>query len=215
MELYVTLDAKNWAKAHFPHTSNSKLRENACTIVESTAHSLAVDVILHDRQTIGTLFVSNSNGNYFVESLKDTNRNEKGLADYERVYGVNGIGLANIVANAQEVEGRGSRKRLRSMITFDDGWSWQPLRVPRRDDEGNRAKCDPDDQDRCALHLHSVTTPHNHGRAFSSGPGVVMGVGTVAESLGKYGDSDMFLSTDAGLTWKMVAKHPKISCSSA
>ncbi|KAH6903602.1 vacuolar protein sorting/targeting protein 10 [Coprinopsis sp. MPI-PUGE-AT-0042] len=207
MELYVTLDAKNWAKAHFPHASSAKLRENAYTIVESTTHSLAVDVVLHDRQAIGTLFVSNSNGTYFVESLKDTNRNEMGFVDYERVYGVDGIGLANVVANAQEVEGRGSAKRLRSRITFDDGRSWQPLRAPLRDDEGNRAKCDPSDEDTCALHLHSVTTPHNYGRVFSSpAPGVVMGVGTVGESLVEYDDSDTFLSTDAGLSWKMVAK---------
>ncbi|KAH6886024.1 vacuolar protein sorting/targeting protein 10 [Coprinopsis sp. MPI-PUGE-AT-0042] len=207
MELYVTLDAKNWAKAHFPHTSNAKLRENGYTIVESTTHSLAVNVVPHDTQTIGALFVSNSNGTYFVESLKDINRNEMGVVDYERVYGVDGIGLANVVANTREVEGRGSPKRLRSRITFDGGRSWQHLRAPLRNDEGNRAKCDPSDEDRCALHFHSVTTPHSYGRVFSSpAPGVVIGVGKVGESLGNYDDSDTFLSTDAGLSWKMVAK---------
>jgi len=67
----------------------------------STTHSLAVDVVLKDTSPMGTLFVSNSNGTYFVESLKDTNRNDFGYVDYERVYGVEGIGIANIVSNAQ------------------------------------------------------------------------------------------------------------------
>lgn len=121
MLLFVSVDAVTWAQAQFPHASSAKLRENAYTIVESTTHSLAVDVMLQDRSSIGTLFVSNSNGTFFVESLKDTNRNDYGFVDYERIYGVEGIGLANIVANAQAVEGRGARKQLKSLITFDDG----------------------------------------------------------------------------------------------
>jgi len=99
------------------------LRENAYTIVESTKHSLAVDVKLQEMSTIGTLFVSNSDGIFFVQSLKDTNRNEMGFVDYENLYGVEGVGLANVVANAEDVEGRGADKKLRSMITFDDGGS--------------------------------------------------------------------------------------------
>jgi hypothetical protein len=121
MLLYVTVNTKDWAKAQFPHASSARLRENAYTVVESTTHSLAIDVLLQDLSTIGTLFMSNSNGTYFVESLKDTNRNEMGFVDYENLYGVDGVGMANIVANAQDVEGRRAAKQLRTMITFDDG----------------------------------------------------------------------------------------------
>lgn len=121
MRLYVTLDSKNWAKAHFPHASSAKLRENAYTVVESTTHSLGVDVVMRDRSTIGTLFVSNSNGTYFVESLKDTNRNEMGFVDYERIYGVEGVGLANVVANPEDVESGRAPKQLRTLVTYDDG----------------------------------------------------------------------------------------------
>ena len=198
MILYVTVDTKTWAKAHFPHASSARLRENAYTIVESTTHSLAVDVVLQDMSTIGTLFVSNSNGTYFVESLKDTNRNEMGYVDYENIYGVDGVGLANIVSNAQEVESRRAPKQLKTRITFDDGRSWQPVKAPSQDAEGKRVHCNPADADVCSLHLHSVTISHNFGRIFSSpSPGVAMGAGSI-------GESDTFLSTDAGLTWSMV-----------
>ena len=204
MLLYVSVDTKRWAKGHFPHASSAKLRENAYTIVESTTHSLAVDVVLQDQGTIGTLFVSNSNGTYFVESLKNTNRNDFGYVDYENLYNIEGVGLANIVSNAEDVESHHASKRLQSRITFDDGRTWSRLRAPSEDSEGRRIKCNPSD-DECSLHLHSVTLPHNFGRVFSSpAPGFVMGVGSIGDYLKDYEDCDTFLSTDNGVTWKMI-----------
>lgn len=205
MLLYVTVDTKTWAKAQFPHASSAKLRENAYTLVESTTHSLAVDVVLQDQGTIGTLFVSNSNGTFFVQSLKDTNRNEMGFVDYERIYGLEGVGIANVVLNAEAVEGRNEPKQLKSLITFDDGSTWSPIRAPSTDSGGQRVQCKPDDVDICSLHLHSVTTPHNFGRIFSSpAPGFVMAVGSIGKSLLPYEESDTFMSSDGGLTWKMI-----------
>jgi hypothetical protein len=115
---YVSVDTKEWVKAQFP--SQVRLRENAYSIVESTVHSLAVDV-LHDHNPVGALYISNSNGTDFVESLKHTNRNVGVHIDYENIYGVEGVGIANVVANAQDVERRMAAKQLRSIITFDDG----------------------------------------------------------------------------------------------
>ncbi|KAK0452799.1 vacuolar protein sorting/targeting protein 10, partial [Desarmillaria tabescens] len=205
MLLYVTVDTKTWAKAQFPHASSAQLRENAYTIVESTTHSLAIDVVLQDQGRIGTLFVSNSNGTFFVESLKDTNRNEAGFVDYERLYGVEGVGLANIVSNADVVEGSGAKKLLKTLITFDDGRSWAPVRAPSTNVDGQSVSCNTGDTGRCSLHLHSVTTPHNFGRIFSSpAPGLMMGVGSIGETLKDYEDCDTFISTDAGVNWKMV-----------
>lgn len=206
MLLYVSVDAQTWARAHFPHQTSAQLRENAYTIVESTTHSVAVDVLLHAQATVGTLFVSNSNGTFFVQSLQNTNRNEMGFVDFENIYGVEGVGIANIVANAEEVQGRGAAKQLQSRITFDDGSSWSRIQPPSTDVSGNRISCDPSDAEKCSLHLFSVTSPHNFGRIFSSpAPGIVMGVGSIGDRLLPYDQCDTFLSTDAGITWKMVA----------
>jgi len=207
MLLYVSVDTKTWAKSQFPHASSAKLRENAYTMLESTTHSLAVDVMLQEGVALGTLFVSNSNGTFFVESLKDTNRNTYGYVDYERIYGVEGIGLANVVANAQDVVVRGHDKRLKTVITFNDGRSWSPIKPPSEDVDKKKIACDPSDSDNCSLHFHSVTSPHNFGRIFSSpAPGFVMGVGSIGENLWNYKEGDTFLSTDGGLSWRMVHK---------
>lgn len=226
MRLYVTVDTQEWAKAQFPHASQARLRQNAYTIVESTIHSLAVDMMLQDQSTIGTLFVSNSNGTYFVESLKDTNRNMGGYVDYENVRGVDGIGIANVVLNALDVEKKSAPKKLKSFITFDDGRShsgphpryirltfrkgssWSPIRAPSLDSDGKQIACDPSNLDECSLHLHSVTDPHNFGPIFSSiAPGLVMGVGSIGKHLSPYEECDTFLSTDAGLTWRMARRQ--------
>ena len=49
-----------------------------------------------------------------------------GYVDYERIRGVDGVDIANVVANAKRVEGHKAEKRLTSYITFDDGQSLIP-----------------------------------------------------------------------------------------
>ncbi|CAG8680775.1 7423_t:CDS:2, partial [Acaulospora colombiana] len=206
MVLYVTIDAKNWAKAHFPHSSNSKLHENSYTIVESTTHSLAIDVQSHASRNIGTLFVSNSNGTFFVESMRNTHRSDSGYVDFENLVNIEGVGMANYIDNAEEIDrGSSARLKLKSKITYDDGSSWDFIQAPSRDMHDKPFSCDTTKVAKCSLHLHSVSNPHNIGRVFSStAPGFVMGVGTVSEFLDEYEESDTYLSTDGGRNWKQV-----------
>lgn len=84
------------------------------------------------------------------------------------------------------------------------GRTWSRIRPPSEDSENRRISCNPADDD-CSLHLHSVTMPHNFGRIFSSpAPGLVMAVGSIGETLKPYEDCDTFLSSDNGVTWRMV-----------
>lgn len=75
-------------------------------IVELTMHSLA-DILSLDHNTIGTLFMSNSNRMYFVESLRDTNGNSHNYVDYENVYCIEGMGIA------MDVDRKGQHKKAR------------------------------------------------------------------------------------------------------
>ncbi|KAM0787341.1 hypothetical protein ACM66B_003430 [Microbotryomycetes sp. NB124-2] len=202
MVLYVTEDAKRWSRAMFPHGHG--LKENAYTIVESTPHSILVDVNSSPTASSGTLFTSNSNGTYFVRSLEHTNRNNLGIVDFEKLENVEGVAIVNTVSNPEDVEA-GADKALKTKITFDDGGRWSLIRAPSVDNDGKKVKCDTTNLESCSLHLHSVTQPHNYGKVFSStAPGLVMGVGSIGSRLLPYDECDTFLSTDAGLTWKMV-----------
>jgi hypothetical protein len=65
-----------------------KLIYSAYTVVESTTHSIAVDILTSPSANIGTLFVSSGEGTYFVQALADTNRNEYGIVDFEGLVGL-------------------------------------------------------------------------------------------------------------------------------
>jgi hypothetical protein len=121
MVMYVTEDGKTWSRAQFPHGHG--LRENAYTIVESTEHSILVDVNSSPSAVAGTLFTSNSNGTYFVRSLENTNRNRMGIVDFEQIVGVEGVAIINTVMNVEAVEAGKEEKALKTKITFDDGAS--------------------------------------------------------------------------------------------
>lgn len=188
LALYVTDDAKVWHRAEFPH--KSKLEEEAYTILESTNYSIQVDVMTsRATNAMGVLFSSNSNGTYFTENIQHTNRDERGIVDFEKIQNIQGIVLVNVVDNWEDVLKMTSVKRkVMSRISFDDGRTWEPLTAKGK-----------------ALHLHSVTEMSNSGRVFSSSaPGLVMGIGNTGKHLEPYDEGDLYVSDDAGLTWNLA-----------
>ena len=186
LALYVTDDAKEWHRAEFP--SNHKVEQEAYTILESTNYSIQVDVMTtKPSNPMGSLFTSNSNGTYFTENIRHTNRNVMGLVDFEKVQGIQGIVLVNVVDNWQEYENTGKEKKVQTKISFDDGRTFQSLTAEKKKN----------------LHLHSVTDLSNIGRVFSSAaPGLVMGVGNTGDYRRDYDEGDLYVSDDAGLTWR-------------
>ncbi|KAI5789111.1 hypothetical protein EDC01DRAFT_128633 [Geopyxis carbonaria] len=187
LALFVTDDTKTWHRVEFPH-SHGGIRQDAYTLLESTPYSIQIDVLSGNVSPSGTLFSSNSNGTYFTQNLEDTNRIAEGLVDFEQIEGIEGIVLANIIKNIQDLKDNPlTSKKLQSRISFDDGraGSWKPLKAGKED-----------------LHLYSVTRFLRKGRVFSSSaPGILMGVGNTGEFLEKYNECDLYVSDDAGMTW--------------
>ncbi|KAF3919799.1 Sortilin [Dactylellina cionopaga] len=191
MALFVSGNAKYWERAEFP-SDHGKVEEDAYTILESMPSSLHVDVLTTKaNNAIGSLFSSNSKGTQFVKILENTNRNSRGLVDWESIANIEGIILANIVSNAKQLaDSRGGVKKLQSRISFDNGRTWKELKADGK-----------------PLHLHSVSDLTNLGRVYSSpAPGMIMGIGNTGEYLKDYIEGDLFVSDDAGLTWKMSRK---------
>ncbi|GAA5814583.1 hypothetical protein MFLAVUS_008082 [Mucor flavus] len=200
MIFHISQDGENWHQAVFPE--GAELHEKSFTIVESPGASLMVDVLAGGSDQFGSLYKSNSNGTFFVKSLENTNRNMMGFVDFERIQGVEGILIANVIMNPREVESQIAEKVIRTRMSFDDGASWNQISTAR-DTGGRSMGCS---EKECALHLHSVTSNHNTGQVSSSESaiGVMMGVGNYGASLLEYDECDTFLSTDSGITWKMV-----------
>jgi len=190
LSLYVTDDTETWHHARF---GEGKIEEDAYTILESTNYSIQVDVMTSKFAFMGSLYTSNSNGTYFTKNIDHTNRNDQGYVDFEKISNIQGIVLVNVVDNAKEAASPFQKKKLKSQISFDDGRTFEALKVKGSDDD---------------LHLHSVTNLHNSGRVYSSpAPGIVMGVGNTGSTLGKYTDGDLWVSDDAGLTWELALQE--------
>ena len=191
LALYVTDDGKIWHRGIFP--KDHILEEDAYTVLESTNYSIQVDVqTTMPINAMGVLFTSNSNGTYFTRNIEHTNRNFGGIVDFEKIQGIQGIVLVNVVDNWKEVENSPlTPKKLQSKISFDDGRTFQSLKAGK--DE---------------IHLHSMTDISNVGKVFSSpAPGLVMGIGNTGKYLKAYEEGDLYVSDDAGLTWRLALKE--------
>jgi len=68
----------------------------------------------------GAILKSNSNGTYFGISVENVNRDERGYVDFEKMIGLDGIALVNVVADPQLAAVTGV-KTLQSRITHNDG----------------------------------------------------------------------------------------------
>jgi hypothetical protein len=70
----------------------------------------------------GNILKSNSNGTYFIMAAENVNRDDRGYVDFEKIIGLDGIALINIVSNPLEASMNG-KKSLQSKITHNDGVS--------------------------------------------------------------------------------------------
>jgi hypothetical protein len=120
--------------------------------------------------------------------------------------GLEGVAMVNVVSNPTEVEA-GANKKLKSMITHNDGAEWALLPPPEKDAIGKEYPCS---GGKCTLHIHSYTERSDKGATFSSpsGVGLMMAVGNVGEYLLSKNDeaTDTFVTRDAGISWQSVKK---------
>lgn len=116
----VSLDGQNFASGRFP--PGMKLENMAYTVLESSTDSVFLHVTTNSvaGSEWGSLVKSNSNGTYYAMSLEHVNRNAKGYVDFEKMIGLDGVAVVNIVANPDDAALSGSKK-LQTRITHNDG----------------------------------------------------------------------------------------------
>jgi hypothetical protein len=159
------------------------------------------------------------------------------FADLTKVQGLRGIYIASQITLSAGLN-RVGPEHISTFITFDRGVEWRPLEAPMFDDEGQRIVClrvsfhsnclllvfisskklfifpmfTCFQAGNCSLHLSqrfSQLYPVTRSVPIlttKSAPGIIIAMGTVGASL--KGHPGVFLSRDAGLTWRQVScKH--------
>ncbi|KAL2695743.1 hypothetical protein AAEP93_003836 [Penicillium crustosum] len=205
----VSVDGRTYADAHFPF--NIKVPQY--TVLPSSPHALFLLVMVNggDERSFGSLVKSNSNGTYFVQSLEGLNVNDRGYTDYDELQGLEGVAIANVVANREEVLNKGAAKKLRTMITHNDGGQWMLLAPPSQDVDGKKFSCSVTESrgtEKCALHFHGYTERRDYRDTLYSGSaiGLMLALGNVGEHLTSAAEADTYLTRDGGITWTQVKK---------
>ncbi|KAF8208428.1 hypothetical protein K438DRAFT_1712117 [Mycena galopus ATCC 62051] len=208
LELRVSTRNGPFVTALFPAGMHPET--HAYTVLESLTGSLFIHMTTSQPPYPywGQILKSDHNGTNFVISIDNVNRDDRGFVDFEKIIGLDGVALTNVVADPQEAVLTG-KKVLQTRITHNDGSEWRPLIPPWKDSRGDEYSCK---MASCTLHLHGYTMRSNPEAGYSRSAivGVLIAVGNVGESLAPYDQGDTFLSRDAGLTWEEICKGPHI-----
>ncbi|KAG0258139.1 vacuolar protein sorting/targeting protein PEP1 [Mortierella polycephala] len=151
----------------------------------------------------GRIFKANSDGIYFTRQLDNTNYNSMQHVEWSTASGIEGVMLANQIVNMNAVS-RGEVKKVRTLISFDDGDTWNTIPASME----NQCISNED----CRLHFHSINDYHKHGLVSSnpSAIGLGMGIGSAGTHLLPLSRSHTYLSRDAGKSWIKVSGRPTL-----
>lgn len=211
LRAYVTVDGEELAEAKFPQDLMANKQESF-TVLGSDTGSIFFHLTTFDEPgyEYGELMKSNSNGTSFVRLQSAVNRNLFGMVDFEKVQALEGIILINVVDNFEKVGLKLEDKKLKSMITFNDGSDWSYIRAPSKDCHSNSYNCNTKRPEKCSLHLHGYTEREDVRDTFFSGSafGMLIGNGNVGEYLLPESESSTFFSKDGGETWREIKKGP-------
>ena len=135
------------------------------------SHINSLQALVIGQHTSGeyNLYLSDITGVYFSLSLPDIVL--KRVLDLEVIEGVNGTMIANQYVREDPSE---SNPPVRTLITLDNGGTWELLRAPPEDAAGN--PCEPP---LCSLHFHMDTSEYARLGVYSeaSAPGIIVAHG--------------------------------------
>ncbi|CAH6720525.1 vacuolar protein sorting/targeting protein 10 [[Candida] jaroonii] len=201
----VTVDGETFADASMPRDLNIDIRQ-AFTVLDSEKGAIFMHVTTNsdDKHEYGAILKSNSNGTSYALSLDYVNRDKLGFVDYDRIEGIEGILISNVVQN----HAGGDHKKLKSMITHNDGGEWNYIKPPSKDSKGKKYKCTGKSLQECSLNLHGFTERADYRDTYSSASaiGIMMGLGNVGKSLHKKEESSLYLTRDGGNNWHEIRK---------
>lgn len=202
-----------------------RMTDHSYTLLDTSEGSMFLHINhIGQKAKYGNVYISDGSGRRFSVSLLRAAQGADGTCEFDKVYGLEGIYIANVYdkdmpgsLDQKATPGSGKKPKKetldsvekRTVITFDKGGIWRQLAAPERDSLGKKIRCDDED---CALHLHSLSSSQ-FAPIYSSdnAVGIVLGVGNVGASLSLREDElNTYFSRDGGLTWSEVRKGSHI-----
>jgi len=197
----------SFTKATFP----AQLAQRSYGIMD-TSGSGAVFASVRDGDPdvrFSSLYLSDNVGEIWSLSMKHTHHERGFGVDLAKFHGLEGIYMANQVLNADATR-QGETPELQTVVTFDAGAEWFPIKGPSMDSRGQAYDCG--SAVSCRLHLFF---PHNKQGVYGVyAPENAAGLALATGYVGAAGLIDdvrpeemgLFLTRDAGRTWDEIRR---------
>uniref|UniRef100_A0A3P9PIZ7 Sortilin 1b n=1 Tax=Poecilia reticulata TaxID=8081 RepID=A0A3P9PIZ7_POERE len=196
--IHVSVDqGENWNIAQLPPVGH----EQFYSILAANDDMVFMHVDEPGDTGFGTIYVSDDRGTVYSKSLeRHLYTTTGGDTDFTNVTSLRGVFITSVLAEDKSVQ---------SVVSFDQGGEWLPLRKPAN------TKCDATakDPDKCSLHIHAAYSiamklevpmpPLTEPNAV----GLIMAHGSVGDAISVI-KSDVYVSDDGGYTWIKALNGP-------
>uniref|UniRef100_A0A4W6CJ10 Sortilin 1b n=1 Tax=Lates calcarifer TaxID=8187 RepID=A0A4W6CJ10_LATCA len=196
--IHVSVDqGETWNMAQLPPVGH----EQFYSILAANDEMVFMHVDEPGDTGFGTIYVSDDRGTVYSKSLeRHLYTTTGGDTDFTNVTSLRGVFITSVLAEGDSVQ---------SVVSFDQGGEWVPLRKPAN------SKCDATakDPEKCSLHLHaaySTSMRLNVPMLPLSEPnavGLILAHGSVGDAISVM-RPDVYVSDDGGYTWIKALDGP-------
>ncbi|KAK5863465.1 hypothetical protein PBY51_000494 [Eleginops maclovinus] len=196
--IHVSVDqGEKWNMAQLPPVGH----EQFYSILAANDEMVFMHVDEPGDTGFGTIYVSDDRGTVYSKSLeRHLYTTTGGDTDFTNVTSLRGVFFTSVLAEDNSVQ---------SVVSFDQGGEWVPLRKPAN------SKCDATakDPDKCTLHIHAAYStamklnvpmlPLTEPNAV----GLIISHGSVGDAISVM-KPDVYVSDDGGYTWIKALDGP-------
>ncbi|XP_078273073.1 sortilin-like [Rhinoraja longicauda] len=196
--VYVSADQGGvWNKAQLPPVSH----EQFYSVLAADDEMIFIHVDDPGNTGFGTIYTSDDRGLLFSKSLeRHLFSDASGTTDFTNVTSLRGVYITNTLDEDNNI---------RSVITFDSGGEWKPLKKP------DNSQCDTTARNpqMCNLHIHAAYSisqtldvpmaPLTAANAI----GLILAHGSVGDAISTM-IPDVYVSDDGGYTWSKALTGP-------
>ncbi|XP_067166650.1 sortilin isoform X1 [Apteryx mantelli] len=196
--IHVSLDqGETWNMAQLPSVGH----EQFYSILAANEDLVFMHVDEPGDTGFGTIYTSDDRGIVYSKSLeRHLYTTTGGETDFTNVTSLRGIYITSVLSEDNSIQ---------SVITFDRGGEWVPLRKPKNTTCDSTAK----NKEECSLHIHasySISQKLNVPMVPLSEPnavGIIIAHGSVGGAISVM-SPDVYISDDGGYTWARMLEGP-------